>query len=371
MASGAEARVMAAEAVTEVRVDLGARAYPIVVGAHVLDEVGARLAAAGLGGRCALVTSERIGALYRDRVLTSLRAAGLRPAVVEIPDGEEHKNLAWLAVLYDRLLDAGLERRSPVVALGGGLIGDLAGFAAATLLRGLPTVLVPTTLLAQVDAAIGGKTGVNHVLGKNLIGAFHQPRLVVADVTVLDTLPARELVAGLAEVVKYGVIGDAALFARLEGQLDRVLARDAGVLVPVVVACCRQKAALVEIDEREERGDRAVLNFGHTLGHAVEALTEYRQFLHGEAVAIGMVAAARVSRALGRCGGETVERITRLLKRAGLPTEIPAGLTRAALALSMQHDKKSAGGRIRFVCVEEIGRTSFVELSSQEIVNRL
>jgi 3-dehydroquinate synthase len=367
----AEARVTRRQPDEEVRVELGARAYPVVVGRGLLDEAGSRIAAAGLGGRCALVTSERVGALYRDRVLSSLQRAGLRPTVLEVPDGEEHKNLAWLAALYDRLLDAGLERGSLVIALGGGVVTDLVGFAAATLLRGVPLALLPTTLLGQVDAAVGGKTGVNHASGKNLIGAFHQPRLVLADVDVLATLPRRELVAGLAEVIKYGAIGDAALFARLETELDDVLALRAETLVPVVAGCVRQKAAVVAADEREERGGRAVLNFGHTVGHAVETLTEYREWLHGEAVAIGMVAAARVSQALGRCDGRTVERLKTLLERAGLPTGIPTGLTPSALALAMRADKKSAQGRIRFVCLEGIGRTGFVELSAGEIVNHL
>jgi 3-dehydroquinate synthase len=357
--------------VEEVRVELGPRAYPVVVGAGVLPEIGARLAGAGYSGRCALVTSERVGALYREPVLDALRAAGFQPALVEIPDGEEHKNLAWLAVLWDRLLDAGIERRSPLVALGGGVVTDLAGFAAATLLRGLPTAFVPTTLLGQIDAAVGGKTGINHVLGKNLIGAFHQPRLVVADVEVLATLPRRELVAGAAEVIKTAAISDARLFAELEERLDDLLALRNELVIPVVAACVRYKAGVVTEDEREERGGRAVLNFGHTIGHAIESLTGYRELLHGEAVAIGMVAAARVSHALGRCRPDTVERLTRLLKRAGLPTDIPAGLTPAAIALAMRSDKKSAGRRIRFVCLEEIGRTAFVELAGEEIVKHL
>jgi len=355
----------------EVVVDLGPRAYPVVIGAQVLDELGPRLAAMGLRGRAGLLTTERVGSIYGARVVASLGGAGFEPVVVRVPDGEEHKNLAWLAVVYDRLVEGGLERGSPIVGLGGGVIGDLAGFAAATLLRGLPSVLVPTTLLAQVDAAIGGKTGVNHALGKNLIGAFHQPRLVLADVETLETLPRRELLAGLAEVIKYGAIGDAALFARLEEGVGELIELRSEVLVPVVTACARQKAAVVAQDEREERGGRAVLNFGHTVGHAIETLTGYKELLHGEAVAIGMVAAARVSQSLGRCGSEPVERLVRLLKRAGLPTDIPRGLAPAALALAMRADKKSAGGRIRFVCLEAIGRTAFVELTAEEIANRL
>ena len=355
----------------EVHVDLGARAYPIVIGVGLLAEVGPRLAAAGYRGRCALVTSERVGALYREPVAASLGRAGFSPVAVEIPDGEEHKNLAWLAVLYDRLLDAGIERRSPLIALGGGVVGDLAGFAASTLLRGLPLVQVPTTLLAQVDAAIGGKTGINHALGKNLIGAFHQPRLVVIDVATLRTLPRREFVAGLAEVIKYGVIRDAELFATLEARLEALLGLEEAVLVPVVAACCRHKAAVVAADEREEGGERAVLNFGHTVGHALEVLTEYRRLLHGEAVAIGMVAAARVSRALGLCDAATVERLERLVRRAGLPTAMPDDVTPPALALAMHTDKKTAAGRIRFVCVEAIGRTRLVELSAEQVADQL
>ena len=368
---GAEARLIVQQPMDEVLVDLGPRAYSVLVGAGILDAIGVRLAGLGFRGRCALVTSERVGALYRERVEQSLRAAGFKPVVVELPDGEEHKNLAWLAVLYEKLLDAGVERRSPVVGLGGGVVGDLAGFAGATLLRGLPVVLVPTTLLAQVDAAIGGKTGVNHALGKNLIGAFHQPRLVIADVETLRTLPERELVAGLAEVVKYGAILDAGLFGQLEERVEALLAVDEGTIVPIVGACVRHKAAVVAADEREERGDRAVLNFGHTLGHAIEVLTDYREYLHGEAVAVGMVAAARVSHALGRCDRATVVRLAALLKRIGLPTEIPEGLSAEALSIAMLRDKKTADGRIRFVCLEGIGRTAFVDMGAQEIVQHL
>ncbi|MFN8543525.1 MAG: 3-dehydroquinate synthase [Candidatus Binatia bacterium] len=362
---------MSASVPDEVTVELGARSYQVVVGSDLLGSLGSRVAALGFRGRCGLVTSARVAALYRDPAVRSLKMAGLDPVVIEIPDGEEHKNLAWLAVIYDRLIDAGLDRHSVVVALGGGVIGDLAGFAAATLLRGIAVVQVPTTLLAMVDAAIGGKTAVNHARGKNLIGAFHQPRLVLADVGLLRTLPRREFRAGLAEVVKYGVIGDAALFAELEERLDAVLAHDEALLVRVVVTSVRHKAAVVAADEREETGGRAVLNFGHTVGHAIEVLTEYRQLLHGEAVAIGMVAAARISQGIGCCETRTRERLQALLERAGLPTEIPSDLRPQALALAMQADKKAAAGRIRFVAVEAIGRTRLVELTASEIVSHL
>ncbi len=369
MAAGA--RMTVDRAREEVRVDLGPRSYPIVVGEGVLDEVGARLAAEGFRGRAGLVTSERVATLYGERVERALVAAGFTPLTVAIPDGDDHKNLAWLAVVYDRFLDARIERRTPVVALGGGVIGDVAGFAAATLRRGLPIVQLPTTLLAQVDAAIGGKTGVNHPLGKNLIGAFHQPRFVLADVGTLRTLPRRELAGGLAEVIKYGIIRDADLFARLETGVGALLDAEPGVLAPVVAACARIKAAVVSRDELETGGERAVLNFGHTVGHAVEVLTEYRELLHGEAVAIGMVAAARLSRRRGLCDDRTVDRIVGVLEAAGLPTELPPGLAPAALAVALQTDKKSAGGRIRFIALEAIGRTRFVELTAAEIADQL
>jgi 3-dehydroquinate synthase len=371
MATWAEAARMPAVSEETIRVELGARAYDVVVGLDVLDELGSRLAALGFAGRCALITSDRVAALYRGRIERSLALAGFTTVVVEVPDGEEHKTLATLGRVLDALLGAGVERRTPVVAVGGGVIGDLAGFAAATALRGLPVVQVPTTLLAQVDAAIGGKTAVDHPVGKNLIGAFHQPRLVLADVGVLGTLPKRELRAGLAEVVKYGVIGDAGLFGRVERDPAAVLTTDPATLVPIVAACARQKAAVVAADEREERGERAVLNFGHTVGHAVEAVTGYGRFLHGEAVAIGMVAAARVSQALGVCDAATVERIRAVLERLELPTEVPAELSRASLATAIGADKKAAAGRIRFVAVEQVGRVRLVPLAAQDIVDRL
>jgi 3-dehydroquinate synthase len=355
----------------EIRVDLGPRAYSVVVGTDLLAEVGARMAALGLAGRCAVVTSETVGALYLPALEASLRAAGFEPTVVTVPDGEAHKSRETLGRIYDHLLPLGIDRRTALVALGGGVVGDLTGFAAATLLRGVPVVQVPTTLLAQVDAAIGGKTAIKHPAGKNLIGAFHQPLLVVADVATLATLPARELLAGLAEVVKYGVIGDAELFGRLEAQGPALLARDLDALVPVVAASARQKAAVVAADEHEVGGERAVLNFGHTVGHALEAVSDYRRYLHGEAVAVGMVAAARVSHALDICDADVGARIERLLRELGLPTAVPSELRTPALAAAMQRDKKARGGRIRFVAVESIGRTRFVDIDGSEILKHL
>jgi len=350
-----------------VNVELGDRAYPIYVGAGCLRELGSRLAETRCGKRVVVVTNSTIANLYLGPAVASLAESGFDPAVIQIPDGEEHKNLAWLAFVYDRLIDAGVDRTGAVIALGGGVVGDLAGFAAATYLRGVPCVQVPTTLLAQIDASIGGKTGINHPAGKNLLGAFKQPRFVIADIDVLRSLPRREYVAGIAEVVKTGVILDENLFTLLETQLPALLRQDRDVLTRVVRTCCQLKALVVAEDETEG-GYRAILNFGHTVGHAIESLTDYKTFLHGEAVAIGMVAAAKVSYRRGLCGEEVVRRITRLLERLGLPIEIPADLRGDPLALAMRTDKKAASGMIKFVCVESIGKTTFERFTCEEIV---
>lgn len=354
-----------------VTVNLGPRSYPIWIGFDLLAELGLLLRKQQIPAqRLAVVTDSKVGPLYRARVVASLTAAGFDPWVVEIPAGEEHKNLAWLAFLYDKLVAGRIERRSPLLALGGGVVGDLAGFAAATFQRGLPFIQIPTTLLAQVDASVGGKTAINHPAGKNLIGAFYQPRLVVIDVATLKTLPRREFLAGLAEVIKYGVILSPDLFALLESRLSQLLRLDAELLVDVIRTCCQLKALVVEEDETE--GDyRAILNFGHTLGHALESATEYKHFLHGEAVAIGMAFATHLSCARGLCPAETGERIYRLLRKAGLPVEIPHSLKPEHLLLGIEADKKVAGGKVKFVGIEEIGRTRFVSLDAREIVGYL
>lgn len=354
-------------AAATVMVSLGERSYPIAIGVGTLERLGARLAELRLGARVAIVTNPVVARLYRQAVEQTLSDAGFHATVLQVPDGEEHKNLAWLAFLYDRLVDARLERDSAILALGGGVIGDLAGFTAATFQRGVPFVQVPTTLLAQVDSSVGGKTAVNHSGGKNLIGAFHQPRLVWIDVTTLRTLPRREVQAGMAEVIKHAAILGPSLFELLEQRLDDVMALDPPLLVEVVRQNCAIKAAVVGEDERES-GYRAVLNFGHTIGHAIEMLTEYRGFLHGEAVAIGMAAAARLSQARGLCAPAVTERLIALLRRVGLPTEIPGELVGRHLALAIEADKKVRGGKVKFVCLEDIGRVRFEFLSGDEVL---
>jgi 3-dehydroquinate synthase len=292
---------------------------------------------------------------HATRVAASLRGAGFDLAVLEVPEGEEAKSLRQAERLWDGFLAHGLDRVSPVVAVGGGVVGDLAGFAAASFMRGVPVVQVPTTLLAQVDASVGGKVAVNHPRGKNLIGAFHQPRLVLIDPETLRTLPDREYRSGLAEVVKTAAALDAELFASLEQGLEPLRRRDPALLEAVVAACCAEKARIVERDEREETGLRMVLNYGHTVGHALEALSGYRRWLHGEAVAIGMTAAGRLAVRLGWMDLGTAERQEALLRGVGLPTRF-SGIEPREIAQALRHDKKARDGRVPFVLLRELGR---------------
>lgn len=342
-------------------VGLDNRSYEIVIGTDILDSIGEQCRNAGLRGRAAVVTNTVVGPLYYKRVLKSLEAAGFAVELIETPDGEAHKNLTTLHDIYTGLISKDFNRGSFIVGLGGGVTGDMAGFAAATFLRGIPFVQVPTTLLAQVDSSVGGKTGVNHELGKNLIGAFYQPALVLADVASLDTLPQREYLAGVAEVVKYGVILDAALFEELEQSVDKILNRDAVLLERIIKQCCALKAAIVEQDELES-GVRAALNYGHTLGHAVEALAGYGAFLHGEAVAIGMVQAARLSEKGGFSSSDCTERIRLLLSALGLPVELPVFPHDDYLRVLMR-DKKVRDKGITFVFNRGIGAFTLENVS--------
>jgi len=335
-----------------IRVALGSRAYPIHLGAGLLQR--AELYAPHLRGTAALVTNAVVAPLYAARVRQALEAAGARVVEIVVEDGERAKGWPTLERVFDGLLEARLGRDTTLVALGGGVVGDLAGFAAATYQRGVPFVQVPTTLLAQVDSSVGGKTAINHPRGKNMVGAFHQPVAVVSDVSTLDTLPDRELRAGLAEVIKHGAALDATFFAWMEAHIEDVLQRERAALIHAVRRSCELKAAIVAEDERET-GRRALLNLGHTFGHAIEAATGFGPWLHGEAVAAGMVLAAELSARAGLLGRDDAARIRDLIARAGLPTRAPT-LAPARWRELMAVDKKSAGGRLRFVLLEAMGR---------------
>ena len=335
---------------TTVQVELGDRGYPIRIGHGLLRQAGG-LASTLAGDSALLVSNETVAPLYAERVRAALGDARVTECV--LPDGERYKNLATLERVFDAAIDGGCDRDTTVVALGGGVVGDMAGFAAAVYQRGVAFVQVPTTLLALVDSSVGGKTGVNHPRGKNMIGAFHQPRAVVADTETLDTLPDRELRAGLAEVIKYGLIADRPFFEWLEEHVEAILDRDPAALARAVEQSVRNKAAIVAGDEYEH-GNRALLNLGHTFGHAIETATGYETWLHGEAIAAGMCMAGRLSERLGRIGTPDRERIEAIFRRARLPVEPPAIGARRMHEL-MSHDKKARGGRLRLVLLDAIG----------------
>jgi 3-dehydroquinate synthase len=337
-----------------VRLDLGLRSYDILIGSGLLPHLGDVCPSAVKGRSCLLVTDATVAALYGDACAQALARMDCQVGRAIVPAGEASKDSRWLFHLYDKGVEQGLDRRSFVVALGGGVVGDLAGFMAASFLRGLALVQVPTTLLAMVDSAVGGKTGINLPQGKNLVGAFHQPALVVCDLDVLKTLPRRELVAGLAEVIKYGVIKDPELIRLIEHETDRILAGDPAVLETIVARSCEIKAEVVGHDEREESGLRAILNFGHTIGHAIEAVSGYGQYLHGEAIAIGMAYAARLSVAQRGLHHRDCDRLIHLLAKVGLPVDVPA-YPWQQIRRAVGVDKKNAGGKPRFVLVDRLG----------------
>jgi 3-dehydroquinate synthase len=335
-----------------VRVAAASRSYPIHIGRGLLARADL-MAGAIPQRRVAIVTNDTVAPIYLERLAAPLEAAGVACVRIVVPDGEDHKDWATLDRVIDQLLAHRCDRNTAVVALGGGVVGDLAGFAAATYQRGVPFVQVPTTLLAQVDSSVGGKTAINHPRGKNMVGAFYQPRFVLADMDTLATLPERELRAGLAEVIKHGAIRDAALFAWLEANIERLAARDAEALAHVVKRSVEIKADIVARDERET-AERALLNFGHTFAHAIETGLGYGTWLHGEAVAAGMVMAAGLSVRLGMLDAPSAERLRRLIERAGLPVAGPELSTDRYLEL-MSVDKKAEGGRPRFILLERLG----------------
>jgi len=358
-----------------IHVNLPQQSYEIVLTHNGLDQLGQYMTSLKLGKKVLVVANPTIFRHYRERAIAALKSAEFEVAELILDEGERYKTLASIQKIYDAALENHLERSSIMVALGGGVIGDMTGFAAATWLRGINFVQVPTTLLAMVDAAIGGKTGVNHPQGKNLIGAFHQPRLVLIDPQVLNTLPDREFRAGIAEVIKYGVIWDAELFAKMEQceSLKQISDLDEGLLQEILNRSAQAKADVVSQDEKEARL-RAILNYGHTIGHAVESLTKYSLFNHGEAVAIGMVAAGKLAVALELCeqwDKTAQERQLALIEKAGLPIQLPAEINIEAIIKALQTDKKVQDGRVRFVLPTQIGAATVTEQVPTEQIRQV
>ena len=351
---------------TTIPVELAERSYRIGIGRGWIEEIGSTLKELTPGHRFAIVTNPEIGALWAERIVQSMKSAGLDAAVLTIAEGEEAKTLETVSAIYDFLIEGRYGRQTTLIALGGGVVGDVAGFAAASFLRGVALVQIPTSLLAMVDSSIGGKTGVNHRLGKNLIGAFKQPVFVGIDLDFLSTLPEAELRSGLAEVVKYGMIADAGLFGFLEDHVGDLTQAGSEAFSHLIARCCEIKAAVVAEDE-EEHGRRAILNFGHTFAHAVENLTGYRKVRHGEAVAMGMVAACRLGSMIGPFPPEQTDRLQALLQSLGLATSLPRMEPERYLE-AMRSDKKIRSGRLRFVTPVEIGRVEVRDDIGESIV---
>ncbi|AGB40502.1 3-dehydroquinate synthase [Halobacteroides halobius DSM 5150] len=337
-----------------VKVDLGVRSYQIKIGEDILANLGAYLQELDIGSKVLIITNPLVNSLYGSEVKEAIAKVGFDVSKALISDGEEYKSLETAQDLYDKAVGVGLDRTSTIVALGGGVVGDIAGFIAASFMRGINFVQVPTTVLAQVDSSVGGKVAVNHPQGKNLIGDFYQPKLVVADKKVLSTLEERELKAGLAEVIKYGVIWDQQFFAFLEKRIDEILNLETDAIIKLVTRSCEIKAAVVAEDEKEE-GLRAILNYGHTIGHALEAVTNYKKYRHGEAVAIGMVAAAKLAYKRGLLDSAALERQKELISNFGLPVAYH-NLEKEQIIKALSKDKKVKNGVIRFILANQIGK---------------
>ena len=347
-------------------VNAPSHSYPIYIGANLVDLLQ-QYAEKHTAKDCMIVTNETIAPLYLQQVANVFQAACKTVHTVVLPDGEAYKNLATLNLIYDALMQNRMERKSTLVALGGGVVGDMAGFAAATYQRGMPFIQIPTTLLSQVDSSVGGKTAVNHPLGKNMIGAFYQPQAVFAAHNVLATLPDRELSAGLAEVIKYALLGDSAFLAWLEKHITALMEHNADAWAYAVEQCCAKKAEIVSADEKES-GVRALLNLGHTFGHAIETEMGYGNWLHGEAVAAGMVAACRLSEKMGYITANDTQRVQHLLAAARLPIAPPRFAFEKWLS-HMQHDKKVQGGKMRFVLLHELGKAVVEECNESELLH--
>ena len=343
----------------KVNVNLADHSYSIYIETGLIGQVGELMSSMTFGRKVLIITDRNVNLLYAEAVANSLRSAGFKAAIFVVEPGEGSKTLATADKIFTQAINIGLDRKSPIIAVGGGVVGDLAGFVASTYLRGVPFIQVPTTLLAQVDSSVGGKTAVNHPLGKNLIGAFYQPQLVVVDPLVLDTLPDRELKAGLAEVIKYGIIADPVFFAYLTSHAEQVLARHPAALTEVISRCCQIKANIVAQDEREA-SVRMILNFGHTIGHAVEGVGGYRQYNHGEGVAIGMHGAALLSSGLNLCSLSAVTALQQLITAMGLPLCAP-GYGIDELLKFLARDKKVIDSKIKWVLMQDIGRVSIIQ----------
>ncbi len=350
----------------EISVKLGERKYKIVVESDGLRKIGRHAEKLRLHPPLAVITDPTVRKHYGDTVIESLKKQGYSVGIFSIPGGEPCKNLDTVRDLYDQLVDLRVERRSAIIALGGGLVGDIAGFVAATYLRGIPFVQIPTTLLAQVDASVGGKTGIDHRKGKNLIGAFHQPSMVVIDTNTLKTLPNREILCGLAEIVKHGVIGDTKIFKFVSEQIDDLLKIDEEAYLDLIPRNCRFKAKIVEQDERES-GLRAILNFGHTVGHAVETLTGYSRYLHGEAVAIGMLAEISVGIGMEITSEDLFDEVADLVKRAGYPLDLPS-VSGTQIVEAMYHDKKVQRQTIRMIIPKRLGQVEIRDIRDPNLI---
>lgn len=349
------------------KVNLAERSYLIHIGQGLLCQVGVAMQDKGYSRKALVISQKTIFELYGEKLAAGLAAAGFTANIMLLPDGEQAKTIEVLQGLYDEAISHDLDRRSPVIALGGGVAGDVAGFFAATYMRGVPFIQVPTTLLAQVDSSVGGKVAVNHRQAKNLIGAFYQPDFVIADLDTLKSLPVREYKSGLAEVIKYGVIWDEAFFEYLEGHRQDLLSYKADILMQVVHKCCVIKAAVVEKDERDA-GLRQVLNFGHTMGHALETITGYARWLHGEAVAIGMAAAADIATAFGFMPKNENLRLKEILGEYGFSTAIPDEISKIELVDNAIHDKKALQNKITLILPEKIGRVIIHRCTPAELL---
>jgi 3-dehydroquinate synthase len=345
---------------TTLTIELGARSYPIEIGHNLLAQANLFAPHLKVGRPVIVVTNETVAPLYLGSLTKTLSSLELPVHPIVLPDGEAYKTAESLMTIYDEMLRLNCDRKTPIIALGGGVIGDMAGFAAATYQRGVPFIQVPTTLLAQVDSSVGGKTGINHPLGKNMIGAFYQPRLVVADLDTLSTLDERDLFSGISEIIKYGLIADPPFFNWLEDHIEALVASDSAALDHAITQSCLNKKRIVDDDEFEA-GQRALLNLGHTFGHAIETATGYGQWRHGEAVAVGMIMAADLSYRLGRLDRTSLDRTVSLITQARLPIMGPAVLSADDYLALMAHDKKNQDGRLRLILLDGIGKGVIVD----------